>query len=274
MLEMQDDQIEITQEQIQGWYPMIAVPCYDQLVTEPFLLSCIKMTMSFTSIGLNFGLSTVSDSLINRGRNTLVAKFLANPQFTHLMFIDADIGFDHEDVIKLLWHDKDIITGSYPIKSINWEDIKALSDKGVEANQLMTKSMRYVVNAIKGRSGEVAVENGALRIYEAGTGFMMIKRSVFEKMIEEYPELKYTDDTGSLNEEEMKWTFAFFDSFIDKETNRYLSEDYGFCHLYSDIGGEIWVDPGLEFTHVGRMKYVGRMYDFLERFSTTVESDS
>lgn len=273
MIEMRDEQIEITADQISKWHPMIAVPCYDQSITEPFFLSTLKMAVGFTSIGLNFGLSTASDSLINRGRNTLVAKFLANPEFTHLMFIDADIGYDYEDIIKLLWHDKDIITGSYPIKSLNWASISELSKNGVSPDELMSRTLRYVVNPVNGKSGDVEVENGAMKIYEAGTGFMLIKRSVFESLIENFPELKYDDDTGSLNEEEKKWTYAFFNSFIDKETNRFLSEDYGFCHLYSSIGGSVWVDGTIHMVHLGRMKYEGKMYDFLERFIVGSDSD-
>lgn len=252
---------------------MIAIPCYDQTVTEPFMISMIRAAVGFSSIGLDFGISTVSDSLINRGRNTLVAKFLANTEFTHLMFIDADIGFSYEDVIKLLWHDKDVMTGSYPIKNLNWDVISDLSNKGVAPENLMSKSMRYVVNAVKGRSGDIEIDNGAMKIYEAGTGFMLIKRDVIERMVEAYPELKYSDDTGSLSEQEKKHTYAFFNSFVDDDTNRFLSEDYGFCRLFSKIGGDIWVDPSIDFIHLGRFKYEGRMFDQLERFIVSSESD-
>ena len=215
MLQRTEQKIEITHEQIADWYPMIAVPCYDQQVTEPFFMSSIKMAMGFKDAGLHFAISTISDSLINRARNNLIAKFMANPEFTHIMFIDADIGFDYEDVIKMLWHDKDIMTGSYPIKSIKWNKVSQLAKKDVEPENLMAKSLRYVVNPVKDRKGVVQVDNGAINIYDAGTGFMLIKREVIEKMIEEYPHLKFKDDTGSLSEEEKKWTYAFFNSTND-----------------------------------------------------------
>ena len=242
---------------------LIAVPCYDQQVTEPFYMSSIKMAMGFKEIGLNFAISTISDSLINRARNNLIAKFMSNPEFTHIMFIDADIGFDYEDIIKLLWHDKEIITGSYPIKSIRWHKVSDLVKSGIEPKDLLAKSLRYVVNPVKNNKGVVQVDNGAINIYDAGTGFMLIQRSVIEKMIREYPHLKFRDDTGSLSEEEKKWTYAFFNSYIDSD-GRFLSEDYGFCRYWQDIDGDVWVDPSIDMLHLGRMKFEGRMMDYLD----------
>ena len=271
MISTEQQQIEITHEQIAEWYPMIAVPCYDQQVTEPFYMSSIKMAMGFKDLGLEFAISTITDSLITRARNNLIAKFMANKAFTHIMFIDADIGFDYEDIVKMLWHDKDIMTGSYPIKKVNWESVTNLVKSGVATEDLQAKSLRYVINPVRGRSGEVEVENGALKVYDAGTGFMLIKREVIEKMIDAYPELKFRDDTGSLTEEEKKWTYNFFDAYIDEETNRLLSEDYGFCRYWQKIGGDVWVDPSIDMTHLGRMKYEGRMIDYLE---TIVVSES
>jgi len=263
VLERTEQKIEISHDQVSGWYPLIAVPCYDQQVTEPFFMSSIKMAMGFKEIGLNFAISTISDSLINRARNNLIAKFMSNPEFTHIMFIDADIGFDYEDIIKLLWHDKEIITGSYPIKSIRWDKVSDLVKSGIEPKDLMAKSLRYVVNPVKNNKGVVNVDNGAINIYDAGTGFMLIQRSVIEKMIREYPHLKFKDDTGSLSKEEKKWTYAFFNSYVDSD-GRFLSEDYGFCRYWQDIDGDVWVDPSIDMLHLGRMKFEGRMMDFLE----------
>jgi hypothetical protein len=257
-----ETKIEITEQMIQKWYPLIAIPCYDQQLTEPFFMSTMKMVMGFKGIGLNFAIATISDSLITRARNQLVAKFMANPDFTHLMFIDADIGFDSEDIIKLLWHDKDVMTAAYPIKEIRWDVISDLVKDGHPSNELLSKSLRYVVNPVKDGSGHVKVDNGALNIYDAGTGFMLIKREVFVKMFDSYPELKYKDDTGSLNKDEREQTYALFNSYIDDD-GRLLSEDYGFCRYWQKLGGSVWVDPTVRLSHLGRMKYTGKMIDYI-----------
>lgn len=263
VIERTNEKIEITHEQVSEWHPLIAIPCYDQAVTEPFFMSMLKLSMTFNRIGLNFAVSTLSDSLITRARNQLVAKFMANPSFTHLMFIDADIGFEAEDIIKMLWHDKEIMTGAYPIKDIRWNKVSELVKNNEPVDNLLSKSLRYVVNPVKDKKGEVSVENGALNIYDAGTGFMLIKRSVFEKMFEAYPDLYYQDDTGSLKGEERSNTYALFNSYVDDD-GRLLSEDYGFCRYWQKLGGSVWVDPTIELVHLGRMRYTGKMIDFLD----------
>lgn len=274
-----NQEIEITTDQIAEWCPMIATPCYDRQLSEPYFMSIMNMAMLFNSIELRFGVSTISDSLVTRARNNLVAKFMSTPEFTHLMFIDADIGFEAEDILKLLWHDKDVITGSYPVKDINWTKVIDNVHKGVEEDLLFSSSLRYVVNPVQGGSGEVSVLNGAIKIHDAGTGFMMIKKSAIQQMIDAYPDRRFLDDTAALSEEEKKWTYHLFDDYIDPDTKRLLSEDYGFCRLWQDIGGDVWVDPVIKLTHLGRMAFTGQMVNYLdtvvqgEPLDLTIESE-
>ena len=272
----EQQEITITPEMLKQWNIFLAVPCYDQLISETTFMSILKTTMFFKEHGINFAISTISDSLINRARNNVAAKFLANEQFTHMMFIDADIGFEVTDLIKLIWHttfpEKEVVTGSYPIKDINWKKVEANVKKGVDSDKLLERSLRFVVNPVKSnvhdKYHKIKVENGCLEIFDAGTGFMLIKREAFMRLIKAYPHLKYNDDTGSLNSEEMKWTYAFFNSYIDPHGLRFLSEDYGFCRYWQDIGGKIWVDPAIELTHLGRMKYKGMMSQYFAEIAT------
>lgn len=267
MLNVENQTIEITNDQVKSWCPMFGLPCYDNQLTEPFFMSMIKASMAFKEIGMRFSISTISDSLINRARNQLVAKFMANKEFTHLFFIDVDISFNHEDILKMLWHDKEIMTGAYPIKDINWEKIAKNSINGMDPKDLLKNATRFVVNPVKVSGSQVRVENGALSVYDAGTGFMCISRSAFEKLFEAHPELKYVDDTGTLHGEEKEHAYALFNSYVDPDTKRFLSEDYGFCRYWQDLGGEIWTDPSVELGHLGRLKYSGRLIDFLIQMS-------
>ncbi len=273
MLETTEQTIEISREDIANWQIFLGLPCYDMSVTEPFFMSMIKTVMGFKEIGLKFALSTISDSLISRARNQLVAKFLANPEFTHFMFIDVDLAFLPDDILKMLWHDKDIMTGAYPIKEINWNKVVENVNEGIAAEDLAKNSVRFVVNPVSNKSNTIRVDKGALEIYDAGTGFMLIKREVFLRLIEAYPELKYNDDTGVLKGDEKNWSYAFFNSYIDEDTGRFLSEDYGFGRYWQKIGGEVWVDPAIELTHLGRFAYQGRMLDFIQKVGTFVQPD-
>ena len=269
---MEQQNIEIGREDIDSWCPMFALPCYDRSLTEPFFMSFMKTVMYCKDIGLKFAVSTITDSLINRARNNLVAKFMANPQFTHLVFLDVDLSFKPEDIVKLLWHDKDIITGAYPIKEINWEKVIKNVESGIPSKDLGKKSTRFVVNPVKKGNNVIETDNGAISVHDAGTGFMCIKRSVFEKLIEAYPELQFNDDTGSMNEEEKKWTYAFFNSYVDDD-KRFVSEDYGFCRYWQKLDGKVWVDPAIEIQHLGRFNYEGNMMDYLMSISQKPTKD-
>lgn len=260
--EIEQQNIEIEREQIDSWVPMFGLPCYDRSITEPFFMSFVKTVMYMRDINMKFAVSTITDSLINRARNNLVAKFMANPQFTHLIFLDVDLAYRPEDIIKLLWHDKDVVTGSYPIKEILWDKVVTLAKNDVAAKDIPKNATRFVVNPVKAGDNTIETHNGAISVHDAGTGFMCIKRSVFEKMIEEYPDLKFIDDTGSMNDEEKNWTYAFFNSFVDDD-KRFVSEDYGFCRYWQKMGGKIWVDPAIEIDHLGRFVYQGKMMDYL-----------
>jgi hypothetical protein len=266
-------EIQIDREQTSKWNVLLAIPCYDQLISEPTTMSLIKTAMYFRDHQIKFAVATVSDSLINRARNTMVAKFLAHNQFTHLMFIDADLAWEPESIVKLLWHNKDIITGAYPIKQIIWEQVEKEVKAGTPVDKLAENATRFVVNAVKDKKNneKIVVSNGALEVFDAGTGFMLISRDAINRLIERYPELRYDDDTNSLSEEEKKCTYAFFNSYIDEHLNRFLSEDYGFCRYWQKIDGKVWVDPAITLTHWGRMKYTGTMMSFLDKNAKVVE---
>lgn len=266
-LEAPQTKINISKDQIQSWNVFFAIPCYDSHVTEPFMMSMLQTLLYFKDIGLKYSVCTISDSLINRARNNLVAKFMGNESFTHLMFIDADIQFDKESILKMLWHDKDVVTAAYPIKEINWDRVKAGASMDLAPSQLMEFATRYVVHLTAPGVNEVNVDDkGSLECYEAGTGFMLVKREVFEKMFKKYKKLKYNDDTGSLSGAESDNAYALFNSYVD-DTGRFLSEDYGFCRYWQKAGGKVWVDPAINLTHFGRIKYAGNMMEFLKRIT-------
>jgi len=265
-IEQQSVQITIPKEKIQEWNIFFAIPCYDSHVTEPFMMSFLQSCLYFNQIGLKYSVCTLSDSLISRSRNNLTAKFMSSSNSTHMMFIDVDLQFDKEAILKMLWHDKDVITASYPIKEINWDKVKEGAQKDIDSKLLMEYSCRYVAHFTKPGQTEIKVDNGAIECYEAGTGFMLVKRQVFEKMFKKYKKLKYKDDTGALSDAEQENAYALFNSYIDDD-GRFLSEDYGFCRYWQKVNGKIWVDPSINLNHFGRIKYAGKMMDYFNRIT-------
>lgn len=251
---------------------MIGTPAYGGLAYVSYMLSFLN-SLKFCSqhrVYLEPCFLT-NESLIPRGRNTVVAKFLDNPTLTHLLFIDADVSWAPGTIIRLLNHDKDIVGAFYPKKGYEWQ--KLLKNKEVletlnkassedrdltedEIKQIRAKLMSFVVNL---EQGKTQVRNGLLQVKHLGTGFMLIKREVLEKMADALPELKYDDDINILSESENKHLYAFFNTEVHKLTSKrhFLSEDYLFCKRWTDMGGEIYGDVNIPLTHTGTHSFAG-----------------
>ena len=209
-----------------------------------------------------------NESLITRARNYCVDEFLRNEQYTHLMFIDSDIGFNPNDVLSLAAiadpeSDKDIICAPYPKKTISWEKIKLAVDKGFadeNPHNLEKYVGDFVFNPTEGAT-EIAIEEPC-EVMEGGTGFMMIQRKTFEKYAEAYPELMYKPDhVRSENFDGTREIMCFFDALIDPKSKRYLSEDYMFCQWARAIGLKVWMCPWMQMSHMGSYNFAGSLAD-------------
>jgi len=203
-----------------------------------------------------------NESLITRARNYLVDEFLRSG-CTHLLFIDSDIHYNPQDVLALLALDKDVIGGPYPKKSINWHNVlkaaqKNIGNKDFNAGELEAVTGDYVFNPVPGTKQFQVTE--PLEVMEIGTGFMMVKRHVFDKFKEEYPHLNYKPDhVGQSNFDGSRYIHAYFDTVIDPQSHRYLSEDYMFCQYWRAMGGQIWLCPWMKLQHLGTYAFAGDM---------------
>lgn len=239
-------------------------PCYGGQVTEPFFRSWSKAHMTYTKYDIPYSVTTsANESLVSRARCHMVAYMMANPKATHLMFIDADINFDCIDILHMLQHDKDIIVGAYPKKDLAYEKMlysakkenTTLDDfKSMGANYALNFDWTYNEN----NTPTLQSDKGLVKLKDAATGFMLIKREVFERMIEHYPELYFQNDLN-LDPEHEKWTYLFFDVMHEQETKRYLSEDYAFCRRWQAMGGEVWLDPLVKLDHIGHYTFSGNI---------------
>jgi hypothetical protein len=270
-----------SQEQVdflKGKRLMIATPCYGGQTTALYTQSMLKLQSECARYKIEMVLLAITnESLITRARNDLVYHFLkhkdARGVFEYIMFIDADIQFEADHVIRLIVHNKDIVTGAYPMKLINYNNIE---NKALPVTTLVKLTTEYAINpkfteeeAERARNSDqperitLQVKNGLIEVLDAGTGFMLIKRGVLEQMITAFPEIKYVRDMTSLNadgsiDRTTDTQYALFDGSIDEESRRYLSEDYTFCRRWQKIGGRIWTDPEIVLNHVGTHVFRGR----------------
>jgi hypothetical protein len=234
---------------------LVATPCYGGQVTSLYTLSLLGLQRACAEIGICLSFRLIAgDSLITRARNLAVQQFLATPEATHLLFIDADIGFSPEQALALLAADKDICGAVYPLKRLDWDRIRAQAKAGID--NLAASTLNYVVDLKEGEPNPPT--DAFFRVKYLGTGFLMIRRDVFGKLAEGYPETKFRQIHLGLNIDAAKTeAYAFFDCMIDPETGDYLSEDYTFCKRWSQLGGEIWAYRDSRLAHVGTVTFEG-----------------
>jgi hypothetical protein len=222
-------QIQVNIDYLRTTRVHICMPCYGGMLNESTFMSFIKWANTCKQLGIDWTVETlVNESLISRGRNTLTAKFLHNKESTHLMFIDSDIGWEPWHLLVMLNRDVDVIGGLYPMKSL---------------------PIKWCVNGFEG------AEEGPDHLQEVsktGTGFMLIKRHVFEKL-DAHPAVRpFMNDIG-LPAELNPYMKTYFDTAVRE--SRYYSEDWTFCENWRDIGGKVWVDKRVLLRHSGHYVY-------------------
>jgi hypothetical protein len=219
------NQIQVNIDYLRTTRVHIMMPCYGGMLTESTFMSYIKWSNAARQLGIDWTMETMTnESLISRARNTLTAKFLHNKESTHLMFIDADIGWEPWHLLVLLNRDVDVIGGLYPMKSL---------------------PIKWCVNGFEG--AEEGPE-GLQEVTKTGTGFFLVKRHVFEKL-DAHPAVRpFANDIG-LPEELNPFMKTYFDTAVRE--GRYYSEDWTFCENWRDIGGKVWVDKRVLLKHTG-----------------------
>ena len=235
----------------------IATPMYGGLCSGLYTMGMISASNVLNGAGISFSYNhLMNESLITRARNLLVHNFLSTA-CTHVMFIDADIGFQAQDIVSMLAADKDIICGIYPKKEINWPLIETAVKRGVPSAYLESFSGSFVVNLADSAQEERFDPLKPLKIDNGGTGFMLIKREVFEVLAESVP--RYTHDSQRPGEidERPRLIHEFFATSIDEQSNRLLSEDYHFCALARKHGFTIWAAPWTQLVHCGTYVFNG-----------------
>ena len=254
-------EITIKKEELQKKSLFIATPMYGGMNHGLYMKACLDLQGLLIAYGVQVKFSFLfNESLITRARNYLVDEFLHRSDCTHFLFIDSDINFDPRDVVALLALDRDIIGGPYPKKAIKWKSVKTAITKNPDIDPQMLEKVvgDYVFNPVKG-TAQFSVSE-PLEVLEIGTGFMMVKREVFKKYEEAYPEYRYKPDhVGQANFDGTRYIHAYFDTIIDPDSQRYLSEDYMFCQWARKIGIQIWLCPWMRTEHIGTYHFKGDM---------------
>lgn len=262
----------IDAKKLKGKSFMVATPMYGGMGNTMYFTSLLQLqAQCFTREIKMEHAFMMNESLIDRGRNGLVDTFLNQSKAEYLLFIDADIQFRPEDIFAMMTYEKDLICAPYPKKHINWpmiiEAVKAGIEDPAKIEQLVGE---YVFTPLEHQTKLEQI----VKVAEAGTGLMLIKREVFAKMKEAFPENYYiSDHSRDIQGGNEKPMHAFFRTGIFD--NRYLSEDYYFCHKWREIGGDVWLFPWAMTSHVGTYPFqgsVGALVDAMHKIEGAKEN--
>jgi hypothetical protein len=261
-------ELKISIEELRKNKLFLAVPMYGGQCSGMFAKSLADLTAMCTRYNIPIQFYFLfNESLITRARNYCADEFMRSDA-THMMFIDSDIGFSANDVLALMaismmdekYH---VMCGPYPKKTISWEKIKQAVDKGVadeNPNVLENYVGDYVFNP-KSNTTHIKLSE-PVEVSEGGTGFMMIRRDVFEKYNEIFPEQLYKPDHVRTEKfDGSREIMAYFDCIIDPDTKRYLSEDYMFCYNVQKAGMKVWLCPWMKLKHIGTYIFGGSLAD-------------
>lgn len=242
---------------------MVATPCHSEMSIH-YVQSILELQKMCFKKHIPIEFRMFKSSLVTQGRNLSVSSFLSK-NFTHMLFIDSDIAFQPESLLKLIRADKPIISIPYPLKDMNFDKAYHM----IENNKIKSKDdlqykglYRYPMKVVD--NNNIKVKSGIIEVTHSPTGFMLIKKETINEMVEKYPNLKIEQDTlmnGKNHKIDNMWNF--FDTIHDPETKTYLGEDFAFCKLWRDIGGKCYAYILDKITHVGEFQYTGRFADEL-----------
>ena len=263
---------------------LVGTPCYGGMCHEGYMHSLITSVVALPQLDISISIKTiVNESLITRARNHIADSFLENKIFTHLLFIDSDISFSYENIARMVKFNKEFVVGSYPHKAYDWTQIHNLikHKPDISTSEIEASILRYSGSMMADRNNtneeySVKEDNGFVKgWWDCPTGFMLIRRDVFEKMINTIgDEIMYINDLPQTSDDGLsvivneKKQYAFFNAEVDPQTKRYLSEDYLFCKRWiTRCDGEIWLDSRSKLTHTGTWSFKGDLFTFIKNNS-------
>jgi hypothetical protein len=244
------------EEEVQSISILVATPAFNSMMYTAYAASIHNFHKACRSRNINVSHTyTFNESLITRARNAVCDLFMQHKKFTHLLFLDADIEFESDDIFKLLNFNQPVVGGLYPKKNIKWENIAEFVNKNhksyVSISDIQHVSREYVFVPTKDHDTDNELIKEFAEVRYTGTGILLVQRHVLEKMMESHSNDYYTNENTKF--------FRFFDVGLkwveEQQTNVYLSEDYWFCERWRELGGKIYLYTKMRCKHWGSMAY-------------------
>lgn len=244
---------------------LIGLPSFRGMVMVNTTGSLLRLVSLFAEIGITCNFVNVDSAEVTRARNMMATHMMQHPEFSHLLFIDDDMGFEADAIVDLIRANKDIIGCVCPKREINLEKIYAAAQRGESLESAITEGMAFVTRHLP--NAKVEIKDGLCQVAGIGMAVTLIKRQVFQEMIDKelvthtpVPEAAGKDTFGNTHH------YGFFDPLIDSQVGSTLSEDLAFCERWRvKLGGEIWALTSRKISHIG-------MYDYAGTYLTRLQS--
>jgi len=236
---------------------LIGTPVYDDQVFVPYYLSMLRLLNDFSRQGVAFDTALPTSSFIINARNALATQVLEDKSYSHLLFIDYDMGFQPSLIAKMIAIDQPVTAAIYPKRAVDYTRLVKVVRERPDETRFREVAQDYVIRPHL-KDGGLEVRGDFIRALHAGTGIMLIRRDALETLRERFPELwAESDPTGTYGP--MGITGGVFQPFNQYRDDHgvYLTEDYSFSRRWQDCGGDIWACYNETITHVGRERFVG-----------------
>ncbi|KVQ81855.1 hypothetical protein WK05_27175 [Burkholderia ubonensis] len=246
----------------------VATPAYGGMCYLPYVNGLLELQRACVVAGIEFDYFYVSGTaLLHEQRNVAVERFLQS-DLSHMMFIDADIGFRADDVIRMFEQQHHVMIGLYPAKTINWTSVvnAARSDPSASVEKIALFSASYNKTAYAMDNTEVGITPDSIfEIDSGGTGLMMVARPVFQKMESAYPHTKVQFPYSYQNLVPDATSMYEHFEFLREPDGRSLSEDISFCKKWRACGGKLYACSWFKTVHAGLHLYDGNLPALLDR---------
>lgn len=236
----------------------VSVPTHSETMAAETVHTIVAAQSIACKRGWRFYFHHFAAAVIGDVRNIIAATFLESGADVLLM-IDADQAASAATIEGMLDFNKPFVGCICPRRQYYWPQASLAGAASVDA--LRYQALRFVGYLEEDEQGRAEIVDGFGRATFVGAGLMVLHRSVFERMMEHYPEIEGKGfDLAFQPSVSSNW--GFFNP-MDRGDGLLLSEDLSFCRRWKEMGGEIWADVARDISHIGRNDYRGNYLDYL-----------
>lgn len=216
------------------------IPCYREMISAQTFDTSHALMAGLMQKGMQAHIGRYSWFDIAEMRNIALSYWYdCMPTFTHLLFVDDDMGFPPEVVTDMIAFNEPIVGALYRKKCENYD---------------------WAASGLPPGTGEVRGMS-FLEVEGLGCGCFLIRRDAIDLMVEKLPHLIRDHVViGDFKISGLKRTLGFFDAIMSPEGK--VAEDISFCRRWREVGGKVWASAGHVITHVGQHEFKGGYADW------------